>query len=550
MIGDASRTWRSKLESALRPMVDDPERFGLLLIGSNAMGLGNELSDIDVVAIDYSGRDYGMPARQLTHVGQQRCEIYFVSDNDLSELSRQFDDPPAFKTPEWDLFLRIAYGLPVQRAEQVEKSIAQFPRSRAQQTLSVHLERSIATALAQASKLNEIGLGDVGASLVRAAAGDMLRLLISREGTHLVTSEKYIETIADKVLAQSDVASCLLGIWRNRLPGDDGLCCQTACRIWEQLRDEACLVLPEAAFAWRDDVVLIDVLDMTAIRHGQSLYVIQPGFEAAYERLIGRGPNSDDLRDPGVRRALGDSLLSGLANVVVDGARFDFDLSRPDPALCRVSLRGFDWPSGYASTLYRVPLALEDLPALATSIYSAGIDFACSKEDAVGAIRSERWWEVDNSLKRMLRDLAVIEMAHHGVNIHILNWNFPLLRRAASEDRRFEHWRDILSQANAMTVSNRGEARALMELVSAARQRIPDHVLGMLERSTENGRVHEEVVVGLGTKIAKLRELVDGALWGNDKGYKRATNAFFAELQERADKNWSRTDDPLKELMD
>ena len=548
---------RDGILESIRCMRDDPEQLGLLLMGSLSQGVGNELSDIDVLAVDFSGQDYGMPVRQLTHVGQQRCEIYFASPADLKGLSErmqdeklQMDSMPV--AAQRELFVRIAFGKPLRNIPETEEAVATITPARASKMLCDFHDSVTSQLVADTVALQAVGATELAAGKARQALEHRLSAIINGQGDLLLTSVKYLEPMMAKLTQRQGEAGDLLALYKRYLPADPETYIAEAFAGLGIDDGQVDRLQASMTFHMAQDLRMADLVNSVSLMQGDRFYVANPAYCDAVRSVAG-GPIALAGLD-----AMGRSAVRSLVEAKLGEIRLqDRPLAGLFPRLyphegVRWMSGGVIWPADCDEAVIRTNCSPEDIVDIFTAIFMAGITYANSQEDAVGAIRKHRWSEVEISLKRMAASLVAIGLAYNSVVIDIAIWNhFPQILRMVSRVPGLHAW---IPEVRDMASRNISDARSATEMVQALermRRMLPDTLMTELERSMADGEVHEEVIVRRGNILAQIsREVHAEKFVREDRTAMSNGQRKFLELQQRASKNWSRADDLAQELAE
>lgn len=538
---------------AISQMCDYHDQLGLIVIGSMAHQLDNATSDIDIMAVDFSGRDYGVPVRQLTHVGKQRCEIYFASPRDLEALSEKYSNPPAISDHQYELYLRICYGHPVNRLEQIADSLPSYTRHIARERFRDFLGLTTLRAITEAKAALALGLDAIAVCQARLAVRDMLRNAVNEDGRYFTTSEKYLVTLAERLNVHGTQVRDLLLLWGDRIPAEASTYVCRVVKTWNDItkggynnEDIESLKLVK-----NEELEVVEVMNARALRDGDVLFLVRPDCGERLEGLLKRGAVAIGDLDAGERELASALVRHSLASLRSETITIKFHApSWPgDIAPCAVTTEGHDWPIGCVEPLIKLALSLKQISTLAYAVFINGINYANAREDAVGAIRSRRWSQVDGALARMATSIVLAYLAYRGVDVRPEYWNYAGIHKLLERDEVGEKLSALIVSAANITVDDEISALSLYRVVERLDLMIPQHILKMLRKSMENGDIHEYIVVDVGNRLAALAALARGDRWGGpDRRAMSGGSPHFREMQQKASKKWSRSDDIRKEL--
>lgn len=537
----------------LARLVDRPGDFGLLVIGSLAHGLETDRSDIDVIAIDFSGANYGEPVRQLTHIGSQRCEMFFASPKDLADLCQAVtasSSETAFSNAgfNFELFVNIAFGKAITRKADVDNAIADFtPREAAARTSQVHLSQRDAKRW-EAEVFDWLGLHQLAASSAREAIGRHLKHLVSREARFPCLGDKKLEQQIDICGLMSEEMARLVQLWRMRPP-------------YPPLAyvADALLALPGGRADIGDTLCTFGDLRMLPLVTGSVLegnggtWLVRPGREERVGGLLARIPCRITDLEHCCRASIRELFLGGEASFAHHGNLLTRK-GMPDARRCAdisITFSGHEWTGSGKGDLLSLKVGHSVIASRATEVIVHGILFANLREDAVGAIRLQNWRQVDSCFRQMVFSLVrtvLASLGHPTMERGLIDegWAMHLLSRR-------DECRGHLSNAKRaleIEVANAAMARAAFDRICTLRNQLSDGIWGDVERSMENGNAHLFAVVHLPNEWARIR--LEAGTLTEDLGANRRrmmdSEGTFGTLQRRASLDWNRADDIRNEL--
>lgn len=499
---------RARVLTLLAPLHPTPERLGLLLIGSLAQGLGNTLSDVDVVAIDFRSGDHRPPSRTYGYLDGRRCDVWLVTVADLADLTRRADaDFSAYDA--WGisgLYFRIAFGLPIQNAEETAATTAAFSRQRTSATLTaVHAEGAVG-AIERALVMDQLGLWQEAAAAFRNAVGHHLKLVVARTGCYAVTGSKYLAVQLARSAAPAEYAA-LLDLWRIRLPDDPKRyirnCAAELTRHGVRVERDA---LSTAHLV--KEVERLRLVDAPALRHDDRLFLVDPNLEpdlgVLLERRSWQLSGDASIRHLRLTRAL---FQYGLVRIEREGKSFNAASPRKsDPvALPSFAADGPRWPAGACRALVPVDVSSDQMLRLACRIFEQTIIYANSKEDVVGAIRERAWSQVEVKLRDMMTAIAIIALANRAILV-------PDTSSAADAHLHASLVRDpdlaaigaLFWDLMRLGVEDSRAARGAIDLVEGAAALLPAYLLAEGGRCMESGEIYRRFVLELGGRLVKL----------------------------------------------
>ena len=537
---------------ALGPMVSNPEDYGIIIMGSTAQGLDNERSDIDAIIVDFSGKDYVNIQRQLTHSGERRCELFFASPGDLKKLSDDFVSTPKSHSHRFETFLRIAYGLPLQRIEDLEPIVQKFPREHAITLLSHLFKRALSPRFDEAAVLRGLGFEDLAVGAMHEALGIALKLIVVQAGRYLPSTIKHL----DVQLSRSnpdDSAQRLFALWMDEVPADSAAYLDSAHDMLLQRFDflgNHCR-FSNAEFCVDEQVSTIQIVSAAGLVREQDAFLIRPGLEAAAVALLQRRRVLVvDLLEE--ERSVAHSLYEhGLAHVEYAGRRFAG--KRPQHKLgasaVMITAEGHEWPDEADRALVRLEIDLKSLSRLALCVFNQGIMYASAKEDAVGAIRAQNWFQVDVSLRKMANTIAIMALAYRGVDvIDRANWEYRKAKALVELSPETRPLGALLQSIHSVRVSDHMTAEYVSGVIDDMLKIMPSLPLGALDRCLEDGDMHEYIIVEIGNRLGKFAATVQIANPSGPRDAMSDTASAFSSLQKRASKSWKRSDDIAMEL--
>ena len=552
--------YKLKIIDAITPMVDHPDQFGVLLMGSIAQDLGTQLSDIDALVIDFSGGSYDRPVRQLTHSGAQRCEFFFSTPARLTELSKEFtwehvlaSDPVAPRVEHvsrsLDFLLRVAWGVPLHLTDQVEEARQCFPKSTGIEILDHLHTRRFESKMAEAQLLMELGHGHLAAEAAREAAGFFLKRLVNAEGKFLTTRNKHLEEQVARSKLTGPNISKIMECWKARRYPDPQL---YATELLSLMGTRIAAGNPVIRMS--DSSVRIKHLASGAVITGpRGTYLIKSGYEkkvAAFlscEEVDWTEVASQD------REILREMYAHGMVEISrgIHAFRDELPIVYPEPTAPCITSTGHEWRQGYEGYFLPLQATWENICTSASEVFMSGILYANLKEDAIGAIRNAWWGAVDVCFRKMVRWVCVAALAYRGINTRVGTplddvWVYETIKRVPSMAYLYE----VAQRALEVSVRDRISAIEAYRRVETARNLLPALLWDELERSMESGQAHQATIVDLGNVWARLRisEGTDSSSLGHDREEMARTGGAFQRLQRSADLIWDRKDDVLKEL--
>lgn len=541
---------RQMILSAMLRMHPAPGELGIVLVGSLAQGLGNSLSDIDVIAIDFDATRQLAPLTKYAHIGGRRFEAFFVGPGDLRDLAHQFEvEPKAYDA--WGmsgLYFRIAYGLPLHNDAEVQRVTAAFSKARSSEILSAVHERGALNALNETCVLTQLQLHADAAAALRRGIGHHLKRLVCGSKRYAVTGSKYLQVQLSRC-AEEEEYSALLELWRTRLPSNPADYVETG--LTELIRAGYAIDRDSAT-----KIRLVDGVDCTrlvtkpGVRHGKEIFLVNPACENAVAAFCGAGEHELGSFLPADMLGVAQAFYRyGLATIEQGARTYAASACRSEPArLLDLGAEGPAWPEGSDDVLTSLDTSFEEMVELCCCIFEQAIIYSNSKEDVVGAIRALQWSQVEVKLRDMMTAVGVIALANRGLlsrdatstgDVSILH----CLVKDAALSAFGECFRDLMQ----LKIDGKESARVAIALIEKSVQRLPSHVLADAGRCMEDGRLYRAIVLDLGAKLAELSRKIGGSSAAFEGS--RFDNVATSDATEGDALSWFRRDDMSEELM-
>jgi hypothetical protein len=525
------------------------DRTGILLIGSLSQGLGTELSDVDVVVIDFSTLTEGPPVRQLTHIGQQRCELYITSFAALTTMAHSLAELPGDHvgpivsqqhTRELELFSRIAFGRAIGGEECCQEVLQLYSRSRARELLVRFHQTVLSSKQWEADVLFKLGLPQIASSALREALNHELKRRASDAGRFALIGDKHLAEVIRAIWPEPSEIDELLALWARR---DPITIAEYDALLPGRLRSDARFACP--------DIEIVRLVSSSVVRHGSRTFLIRPGKEAIVARLASAEGTALNALDPAAQPVARDLFELGLGRVTEAGRVLALSLERGAPAATGLTYLGPAWPRAAAGSLLRLPWDLSQLADLAWEIGISGIFFANRQEDAVGAIRQRRWSQVDACFKSMVTWICWGLLAAKGIDPRRPQplddyWVLELVRRTPA----LREAAKAAEHALATTATDHRSAAEGYARIEALLRTAPRGLWGPIVRSMEDGRVHNEVIVGLGNTWARIArgQGLEPRQLQRDRSEMAEPDSLFNRMQPKLSVDWKRRDDIKAEL--
>ena len=545
---------KSGIVEALSAMVDNVDDFGLLLVGSLAHGLFTDRSDIDVVAIDYSGKDYGIAMRRLTHVGNRRCEIFVASPKDLASLHASVTGDGlgtgslSMATLNYDLFINVAFGIPLTRTDDVLDSVRAFTRERASE-LACNFDIAKRNFRRWESEILEwLGLEDLAAGAARSAVAHHIMFLINKVGRFPCLSDKRLELLLDRSGLGDNHVQELVALWKAKPETiDDSYLPRVQRALGGPCLDNG------SARAIMDETRFYPLLEGAIVNRDQVSILVKPGHEEQVEQFMSR-PNvllcdiPDDMRP--------------LVKILFENGAASFEQGplalKKTGILCRGTKREIDigyaghaWRSEWSSNVALIEITHQEIVAMVEVIILNGVLYANLKEDVVGAIHARSWPQIDSCFRRMVSQICTAFIASKRLGLVFLNsveeyWLLEILKRSGEHS----HFLSLAINALNMQVSDRQSAINAFDQLQKLQDCLAPSVWGDIVNCMESGETHNRIIVGLLSAWAeiKLQSASSGADVASHRRKWMDRSDKIGEQQKHASFAWERTDDIKREL--
>lgn len=541
-------------------------KFGVAIFGSVAEGLGNSLSDIDILLVYEDPNADKVPMREMTFIDDRRCEIFVKTIDELEGLASRVnswaDAIPMKGLPEFlwaiDTSQRIANCIPVEGADIINRAKGLFSKEHIARVVCNYEREEMRDCFNKAFACSVLGLHEQSRVLATEALVHAMGLYCSKRGD-TYRSPKFIMAKLQRLgFDHGRINEIRQILARSTMP-------HQSMEFMEEIMEAAKTfgeVLVPAPFD------LVAATDLKFFTIGSSCFlasssnvflVSRTHEERARDLSMGRAVRSTNVdADKEFAEFLGIALASGLI-----GARWS------DDSGSRTYFRYVDSLEACSSfhvTFSDVSVDVEHqsmllvkLDTTADTLIQAGINlgqdamlYSNRREDALGALRERRWDEVEHALREMTYAVCHIAIGSTG-KYKRPTPEWLLVTLAALPDR--VKFREHAARILEMSVCDSTSALRMYEEVEAFLCRLPKDITGELLHAFESGlalwkTVQTLVAWGDGAITMGLPVLADE---GNGaeaiRAFKESPVSRFMKPDAMAKlAGWQRTDDIASEL--